>query len=207
MMQSWFAYLFSLEGIAVVLALAYLLLAARENPWCWLCAFISSALYVEILWDVSLLMESVLSIFYVVMAVVGWYEWKRGGSSHKGVEIVSLKWWHHFVLLGITLLLAALNGWLLGLYTTAARPFVDSFVSWGSVITTILVVRKVLENWLYWLLVDGLSAYLYIDRGLYLTALLFGLYLIIVVFGYFRWRTEWHKLPRKLGTTSAGRLS
>jgi nicotinamide mononucleotide transporter len=204
MMQSWFAYLFSLEGIAVVLALAYLLLAARENPWCWLCAFISSALYVEILWDVSLLMESVLSIFYVVMAVVGWYEWKRGGSGHKGVEIVSLKWWHHLVLLAITLLLAALNGWLLGLYTTAARPFVDSFVSWGSVITTILVVRKVLENWLYWLLVDGLSAYLYIDRGLYLTALLFGLYLIIVVFGYFRWRTEWHKLPRKLGTTAVG---
>jgi nicotinamide mononucleotide transporter len=193
MMQSLLDVIVSLEALAVVLALAYLLLAARENPWCWLCAFISSALYVEILWDVSLLMESVLNIFYVVMAVVGWYEWQRGGSGHKGVRIVSLKWWHHFVLLGITLLLAALNGWLLSLYTSAARPFVDSFVSWGSVITTILVVRKVLENWLYWLFIDGLSLYLYIDRGLYLTALLFGLYLIIVVFGYFHWRREWRK--------------
>ncbi|MES2624443.1 MAG: nicotinamide riboside transporter PnuC, partial [Pseudomonadota bacterium] len=198
-MQPWLDSLLTLEGLAVVLALAYLLLAARENPWCWLCAFISSALYVEILWDVSLLMESVLSIFYVVMAVVGWYEWKRGGAGHTGVQIVRLQWWHHFALLGITLLLAALNGWLLGMYTSAARPFVDSFVSWGSVITTILVVRKVLDNWLYWLLIDGMSAYLYIDRGLYLTALLFGLYLIIVVFGYFQWRTEWRKAPLVYG--------
>ncbi len=195
MMPTWLDLLLSLEALAVILALAYLLLAARENPWCWLFAFISSALYVEILWEVSLLMESVLNIFYVVMAVVGWYEWKRGGNGHKGVQIVSLQWWHHVALLGITLLLAALNGWLLSLYTSAARPFVDSFVSWGSVITTILVVRKVLENWLYWLLIDGLSAYLYIDRDLYLTALLFGLYLIIVVFGYFQWRREWRKDP------------
>ncbi len=200
MMQTWLASLLTLEALAVVLALAYLLLAARENSWCWLCAFISSALYVEILWDVSLLMESVLSIFYVVMAVVGWYEWKRGGSSHHGVQIVSLQWWHHLVLFGIALLLAAVNGWLLGLYTSAAAPFIDSFVSWGSVITTVLVVRKVLENWLYWLLIDGLSAYLYIDRGLYLTALLFGLYLVIVVFGYFQWRREWFKEPLKFGS-------
>lgn len=199
MMQAIMDSLLSLEGLAVVLALAYLLLAARENPWCWLCALISSVLYVEILWDVSLLMESILSIFYVVMAVVGWYEWKRGGTAHKGVQIVSLKWWHHFLLFGITLVFAALNGWLLGLYTSAARPFVDSFVSWGSVITTILVVRKVLENWLYWLLIDGLSAYLYVDRGLYLTALLFGLYLVIVVFGYLRWRREWRQAPAVYG--------
>jgi nicotinamide mononucleotide transporter len=73
-------------------------------------------------------------------------------------------------------------------YTSAAWPFVDSFTAWASVISTVLVIRKVLENWLYWLVIDSISLYLYIDRGLYLTALLFAGYLVICVFGYLRWR-------------------
>ena len=76
-------------------------------------------------------------------------------------------------------------------YTAAAWPFVDAFISWGSVITTFLVVRKVLENWLYWILLDGIALVVYVDRGLYLTALLFAGYVVIVVFGYLRWRREY----------------
>jgi nicotinamide mononucleotide transporter len=183
--------LLSLEAVAVVLALAYLLLAARENILCWYCAFASSALYVVIFWDVSLFMEVGLNVFYVVMAVAGWYEWRHGGRAHAGVSIVSLSWWQHGVLLGAMLALALLNGWVMQRYTSAAWPFLDSFITWSSVLTTLLVVRKVLENWLYWLLIDGLAIYVYIDRGLYLTALLFALYLVIVVFGYVQWRREW----------------
>src|SRR5690606_23783949 len=82
---------------------------------------------------------------------------------------------------------AGLNGWLLTRYTGAAWPYLDSFTTWGSVLTTFLVVKKVLENWLYWIVIDSLSIYLYIDRGLYLTAGLFAAYLVIVVFGYFSW--------------------
>ena len=58
-------------------------------------------------------------------------------------------------------------------------------------ITTFLVVRKVLENWLYWIVIDGLALFVYIERGLYMTALLFALYLVIVVFGYLKWRQEY----------------
>jgi len=80
----------TLEIIAVILAIAYLLLAAREHIACWYCAFVSSALFSVIFWDVSLLMESLLNVFYVVMAVVGWYEWRRGGQAHTGVQIRTL---------------------------------------------------------------------------------------------------------------------
>jgi nicotinamide mononucleotide transporter len=76
-------------------------------------------------------------------------------------------------------------------YTDAAWPFVDSFITWGSVITTFLVVRKVLENWLYWLLLDGIAVVVYVERGLYLTALLFVGYVVIVVFGFLQWRREY----------------
>jgi len=190
-LQQLLASLFSLEGVAVVLALAYLLLAARESLWCWYCAFVSSALFTVIFWDVSLLMEVALNVFYVVMAVVGWWQWRSGGGTQQELRIVSLQWWQHLALLAVMLLLALGNGWVMQMYTTAAWPFVDAFIAWGSVITTVLVVRKVLENWLYWIVLDGIALAVYLERGLYLTALLFALYLVIVVFGYFRWRREY----------------
>jgi len=67
----------------------------------------------------------------------------------------------------------------------------DSFTTWGAVLTTYMVAKKVLENWLYWIVIDGLSVFLYLDRGLYLYALLFVAYLAIVVFGFFEWRRSW----------------
>lgn len=184
--------LLSLEALAVVFAIAYLLLAARESLWCWYCAFASSALYVVIFRDVSLLMESLLSVYYVVMAVVGWQQW-RSGDKRNGRAIVTLRWQQHVGLVAAMLLLALASGWWLRDNTSAAWPFVDSFTTWGSVITTVLVVRKVLENWLYWLLIDSISLYLYIDRGLHLTALLFAGYLVIVVFGYLHWRRQYQQ--------------
>ena len=177
-----------LEAIAVVLAVAYLLLAAREHIACWYCAFVSSALFTVIFRDVSLLMESLLNVFYVVMAVVGWYTWRYGGNTHAGVRIRTLKPWQHLAIVLALLLAAGANGWFMQRYTTAVWPYLDAFTTWASVLTTFLVVWKVLENWLYWLVIDSLSIFLYIDRELYLTALLFAAYVVIVIFGFIHWR-------------------
>lgn len=180
-----------LELAAVILALAYLLLAAREHVWCWYCALVSSALYVVIMWDATLRMEAALNVFYMVMAVLGWYEWRFGGRQHAGVAIVSLKRWQHLALIALMLLLAAANGWAMQRWTNAAWPFVDAFLAWGGVVTTFLVVRKVLENWLYWIVIDGIAIFVCVERALYLTAGLNALYVVIVVFGYFEWRREY----------------
>lgn len=181
--------MFLLEVLAVILALAYLLLAARENIWCWLCAFASSALYVVVMLDARLLTEVALNVFYMGMAVAGWYQWQHGGggTEDRRLKIVSMKWWHHFVLLALLMVLTMVNGYAMQAWTTAAYPFVDAFIAWGSVITTFLVIRKVLENWLYWVLFDGVAIFVYINRGLYMTALLFTLYIVIVIVGYVRW--------------------
>ena len=77
----------NLETVAVVLSIAYLLLAMKENSLCWYCAFFSTAIYVWIFGDVSLYMESALNIYYMVMAVYGWYQWQRGGQDHSGLHI------------------------------------------------------------------------------------------------------------------------
>jgi len=176
------------EACAVILAICYLLLAAQENVFCWYCALISTAIYTFLFWDVSLLMESALNVYYMAMAVYGWYLWKFAGDGHHGIAIRTLQGKHHFLIIAVVLIVSVISGSLLGEHTNAAWPFIDSFTTWSSVITTIMVAKKILENWLYWFVIDAISIPLYIDRGLYLTAILFACYLVIVVLGYLNWR-------------------
>lgn len=172
---------------AVVLALAYLLLAMKENSLCWYAAFASTSIYVFLFWDVSLLMESALQIFYLVMAVYGWWQWRNQGDDHAELRIHrwSLKT-HALVAVAVGLLTLGF-GYVLDTSTHAELPYLDSFTTWGAVVTTYMVTRKVLENWIYWIVIDGASVYLYIDRELYLTALLFVMYVVLVVIGFFQW--------------------
>ncbi len=176
------------EIVAVLLAIAYLLLAVRENILCWYCALFSTAIFIFLFWDVRLLMESALNVFYLIMAVYGWQQWKYGGTKKSGVIISTLDRRQNIMIIGVILIMTLISGWLLAQHTDAVWPYVDSFTTWASVITTVMVAKKILENWLYWLVIDSVSVPLYIDRGLYLTAILFLGYLVIVIFGYFKWR-------------------
>ena len=179
------------EVIAVLLGIAYLLLAMRESLWCWYAAFVSTAIFLYLFWQVDLLMESALQVYYLVMAVYGWRQWQRGGNDGEGhTKSLSISTWSarkHALAIGAVLLASIVSAALLRQYTQAALPLLDSFTTWGSILTTWMVTRKILENWLYWLVIDSVSIYLYLDRGLYLTALLFLVYLVIVIFGYRKW--------------------
>ncbi|MBT4522879.1 MAG: nicotinamide mononucleotide transporter [Halieaceae bacterium] len=175
------------EAVAVVLGIAYLLLAMRESLWCWYAAFISTAIFLVLFWEVNLLMESALQVYYLVMAAYGWWHWRHGANDTQELAISSWSMRQHSWAIGMVLGASVVSGTLLATTTQAALPFLDSVTTWGSVLTTWMVARKVLENWLYWLVIDSLSIYLYIDRGLYLTALLFLAYVVIVVFGYRKW--------------------
>ena len=87
-------------------------------------------------------------------------------------------------------LLSLASGRLLAINTAAALPWLDSFISWASLLATWMVARKVLENWLYWFAIDSLSLGVFLSRGLYLTAVLFAVYLVLIVIGYRRWRGQ-----------------
>tara|TARA_R110002110_G_scaffold91264_2_gene237563 strand:+ start:185015 stop:185629 length:615 start_codon:yes stop_codon:yes gene_type:complete len=175
------------EAAAVTLGVAYLLLAMRESLWCWYAAFFSTAIFLLLFWQVNLLMESALQVYYLAMAVYGWWQW-RGGAKHENNLPIS-RWSarQHLFALSAIALATAISGALLAHFSDAALPFLDSFTTWGSIVTTWMVARKILENWLYWLVIDAASIYLYLDRGLYLTAALFMVYVIIVIFGYRQW--------------------
>jgi len=175
------------ELAAVALGIAYLLLAMQESRWCWYAAFASTAIFLFIFWDVSLFMESALQVYYLAMAVYGWLQWQPADSEKKVLRITCWNVKQHCYAIGAIVLLSLISGTLLDQYSSAKLPFLDSFTTWGSILTTWMVTRKILENWLYWIVIDGVSIFLYLDRGLYLTALLFMVYLVIVVFGYRKW--------------------
>jgi nicotinamide mononucleotide transporter len=178
------------ELVAVLLALAYLLLAVKKNLWCWLAALLSSAIYVVLTLNQRLYMQVPLNVFYVAMAVYGYWEWRRGRDSAGEIRVTRWSVSQHVIVVVAVLALSAISSWLLIKYTDAASPFVDSFVAWGSVITTWMVARRVIENWLYWIVVDGIAAYLYFLQGLPATGVLFVVYIGIVIHGYRVWSRD-----------------
>ena len=178
-----------LEAVGSIVGLAYLLLAVKRNLLCWLCAFVSTSIYLVLFVRIHLYMHSALQVFYLIMAVVGFIDWRRGRTESGDVRIRTWTSRQH-VIAGVFVVLATvINGYLLT-GTNAVEPYVDSFVTWGSVVTTWMVARRVIENWLYWIVVDGVAAWLYFSQGLLATTLLFVVYLGIVIRGYFVWRRD-----------------
>lgn len=177
------------ELLAAVLAVAYLLLAIRQSILCWLAAFVSSCLYAWVMAGAHLYMEAGLNVFYAAMAVYGFSQWRARGTR---AELAVHRWplRKHLTALLLVMALAAPCALLLHRYTAAASPFLDAMITWSSVFATWLVARKVYENWHWWLVIDSVSLCLYVTRRLYLTVLLFALYLVLIVVGLRAWRAS-----------------
>ncbi len=175
------------EIVAVLAAIAYLLLAIRQNIWCWLFAAVSTAIYIGIFIAAKLYMESMLNAFYFVMAIYGWYVWTTGRSDgHRRPVVIWPLRTHAIAITGIVVA-SAISGFLLKTETDAALPYIDSLTTWFAIWGTFLVARKVLENWWYWLVIDIASVMIYWSRDLELTSMLFIVYVILIPFGLVSW--------------------
>ena len=175
------------EIIGVVLAIGYLLLAVRQIIWCWLAWILSSLLYLYVMFNAGLYMEAALQIFYVAMGLYGWMQWRKGNTED---HLVVRRWGlgHHLFAVSVILILTLLSGEVLSNYTTAAMPFMDALTTWGAIVTTYMVAKKLIENWIYWFVIDSISIYLFVSRELYFTAVLFFVYLFIIIIGYRSWK-------------------
>jgi len=183
----------ALEGAAVVMAVFYLLLAIRQNIWCWLCAGISTAIYVYLFLNARLYMESLLNAFYFAMAIYGWSIWYRGRSGDHELAVSIWPTKVHGIAISAIALASVISGYLLTRYTNAAFPYIDSMTTWAAIWATFLVARKVLENWWYWLVIDAASIFIYWSRDLQLTSLLFVLYIVMIPFGLISWTRSWRE--------------
>jgi nicotinamide mononucleotide transporter len=191
-----------IELIAAGLAIAYVVLAIGQHIGCWAAAFLSSCLFVWIFFQARLYMDSVLNVFYAVMAVYGFWQWKgvqgskrSDGTQGKKVPVIRLPVSVHVGAMALVLLLSWSTSLVLRRYTPAALPFLDSLEFFASIYATYLQARKVYENWHWFFVIDALCVGLYFNRRLFTTMLLFAAYLVLIVLGMREWRRSLPEVP------------
>jgi len=176
-----------IEPAAFVLALGYVLLSIRQVHWAWPLMIGSSVLYGLLFASARLYGQMALQAAFVAIALWGWWQWKFGRRGAAPLQVA---------VLALPVRLALLGGWAaitfgaalaLGRWTDAASPALDAFTTVGSVIAQTLTARKFTEAWPAWLLVNGVSLALFVQQQLWLTALLYGLFVILSVIGWRAW--------------------
>ena len=186
-MISNFISQFWMEMSAVLFAIIYLLLAVKQDVKCWFAAIISSLLYFFIMYDTGLYMEAYLQIFYIIMAFYGLQQWRSGDANAPQFIVRTWDVRLHIKVIILIIFMTLISGFLLEKYTNAILPFIDGLTTWGAIVATYMVAKRLLENWIYWFVIDFISIFLFMSRGLYLTAGLFFIYLVIIYFGYMSW--------------------
>jgi nicotinamide mononucleotide transporter len=183
-----------LEYMAVACSIAYVLLAARANIWCWPFGFVSSLLYLFIFANVRLFSDALLQAFYAAMAIYGWFSWRHpSAGENRSMSITHLRWSRHVLIVGAGIAIAFPLGAFWELFE-ASLPYIDACTTSFSILATVMVARKILENWLYWIAIDLAGMGIYWYKDLFLTSLLFLAYAIIAVYGFFRWRAQLRSL-------------
>ena len=182
------------EILATVAGVAYVILAARRDRLCWIIGAFSSAFIAVISALSGLPMQASLQVFFVVMSVYGWWSWKR--SSVEGEVPVGMwpRAWHIVAALALVALSFFSARWLAA-ETDAAWPLLDSLTTWFSLLATWLQARALLENWLYWIIIDGVLAFLFYSRGRPFLALLNVIFIGIAAAGFVAWRRRLHASP------------
>jgi nicotinamide mononucleotide transporter len=175
------------EITAALMGVAYILLAAKESQWCWLFAFLSTLIYTLLFWEGQLPMQALLNFYYIGMAVYGFWLWRKEGAQTSTLNISRWRWGRHFAFVAVGVALSSLVTLYLQKTGQSKSPMLDAYTTVFSVMNTWLIAKKVLENWLYWVVIDGAATLLYFQTGYYATMLLFVLNTVLAVAGYMSW--------------------
>lgn len=189
-LQSAFFQTSFTEWLIFITALLYVILAAIENVWCWLFGIISSALYIYFCYSGKLFLESGLNLFYVVIGIYGWYQWLYGSKEKSELKIVTISVTENIYLIIIACLIWIPFGYAAHRYSTQVMPYLDAFITAFSLVATWMTAKKILQNWLYWVVIDTLAIALYAYRSFYLSALLYFIYTLLALAGYIKWRKK-----------------
>ena len=176
-----------IEGVGAALAIAYLLLALKQNKLCWFAWIASSIVYLYVMYQAGLYMESLLQVFYLCMGFYGLSQWTKTINNNQNTYVDLWSIGNHIFAISLVIVLSFLSGILLSNFSNAALPFIDAFTTWGAIMASYMVAKKILENWIYWFVIDFISVFIFASRGLYFTSALFVTYLVIIYFGYKSW--------------------
>lgn len=181
------------EIFAALLGMAYIVFASRESQWCWPIAFISTLIYTLLFWEGQLPMQALLNFYYMGMAIYGYTLWRKHGATEDNITITSWSWPKQLTFLSVATILSLLTAYYLEVTNTSQNPYLDASVTIFSVMNTWLMAKKVLQNWLYWIVIDAAAIVLYVQTGYYATSVLFAIYTILAMLGYIGWKKRYRQ--------------
>ena len=177
-----------LDIVTTVLGLAYILLEYKASVWMWAVGFAMQALGIVLYYQKGLYADCGMEFYYLAMTMYGYWKWIHGTPRKEPLPI------RHFpqrLVLPWLVIIAAIWGiiyWLLVTFTNSNVPLADSFTTALSIIGIWALAHKYLEQWFIWIAVDVVTCVLYFYKDIPFKASLYGLYVVIAVFGYMKWR-------------------
>lgn len=177
-----------IEVVAAVTGATSVYLSARENIWSWPTAIVNVSLYTFVFFRSGLYSDTGLQVVYLILSIYGWYQWLYGGAQHTRLHVsrASRRVW---IVAGVT----GLAFWLLLGNITSRLPgsslsFLDAALTTTSLVAQWMMTRKILENWILWIFADVVYVPMFIYKGLYVTAGLYAVFLVLAVMGLVGWK-------------------
>lgn len=181
-----------LDILTTILGIAYIVLEYRASILLWLVGIVMPALDIWLYYSHGLYGDAGMAVYYTLAAIYGYAVWKFGRKrgqregqtlliSHMPKRLYLPATVFFFVAWGVIY-------WILTEFTNSTVPLLDAFTNALSFVGLWALARKYMEQWFFWIGVDLISCYLYINKGIPFKAGLYGLYVIIAVAGYFKWQ-------------------
>lgn len=182
-----------IELAGAILGIAYIYFSIRQHILTWITGLLTSLLYIVVFYQTKFYADMGLQFYYVAISIYGWYLWKSkkpGLTEKTNLPVIHAR--RNFFLISAmaTWIIFLLIRFILVRYTDSMIPNMDAATTALSITATYMLARKMIEHWIIWVVVDVVSAGLYIYKGLWATSLLFLVYTIMAVIGYKQWKNE-----------------
>ena len=180
-----------LDIVTTVLGLAYIIFEYRASVWMWLVGFMMQSLGIVLYYQKGLYADCGMEFYYLAMTVYGYWKWVHGSVRANNDSPLQIRHFPRKLILpwlGIIVVVWFAIYLILANFTNSNVPIADSFTTALSIIGIWALAHKYLEQWFIWIAVDVVTSCLYFYKEIPFKASLYALYVIIAVFGYFKWR-------------------
>jgi len=179
----------NLDIIITIFSIIYLYFATQNKAICFVFGLLASALWAyHDFVNLNLKFDGFLQLFYVVMSIWGLYSWKYGGKGRGQLPITRMTTTDHVITIVGGIVVGGGIAWLTMNVLETALPYLDAITTALAIITTVMLVLRKLENWMYWILIDLVYVYIFIRQGAPLLAGVMGFYGLLAIYGYIEWR-------------------
>jgi nicotinamide mononucleotide transporter len=175
----------AIEICAIIASVSGVLLSMAKKSLAWLCNIVASGLYGFVFYQNGLYSDMELQGFFILMAAYGWWTWSRSELDWKPERASKAQISGGLL---VALLFGAGSGFLHQQYfTSVSFPYLDATLTGLSILGTWLATRRKIENWIIWVSVDIVYVGMYLSKGLWETAVLYGVFIVLALKGYTDW--------------------